>query len=214
LYLDEPSKRPPALCTRGAAGARSTSSWQIRALPYPIADRMRRERMMNPKCLGRNVPDTFDARSADFTGLKMRRITRAASFDHLVGKNIHLGRDRDTKRVRRITVDHQIESGWLLDRQIARARTFEYLVHVSGCAPVELEKASAIAHHSADFCKFSLLDQGRQPLPQGELRNPLTLAEQKPVRYTKIAPTFSRLSAANAVSTSSGLRASTGTSVI
>src|SRR5262249_34702627 len=54
----------------------------------------------------------------------------AHSFDHLVSKNIHLGRDRDTKRVRRITVDHQIESGWLLDRQIARLRTFEYLVHV------------------------------------------------------------------------------------
>jgi len=34
---------------------------------------------MNPKCLGRAIPDTFDARSADFTGLKMRRITRADS---------------------------------------------------------------------------------------------------------------------------------------
>ena len=32
--------------------------------------------MTNPKCLGRTVPDTFSARSADFTGLKMRRITR------------------------------------------------------------------------------------------------------------------------------------------
>src|SRR5262249_13826462 len=34
---------------------------------------------MNPKCLGRSVPDTFDAKSADFTGLKMRRITRGVS---------------------------------------------------------------------------------------------------------------------------------------
>src|SRR6516164_11602449 len=40
---------------------------------------------MNPKCLGRSVPDTFGAKSAHLTGLKMRRITRAASFDHLVG---------------------------------------------------------------------------------------------------------------------------------
>jgi len=44
-----------------------------------------RERRMNPKCLGGTVPDTFDAKSADSTGLKMIRITRAASFDHLVG---------------------------------------------------------------------------------------------------------------------------------
>src|SRR5262245_6090125 len=37
--------------------------------------------MTNRKCLGRNVPDTFDAKSAHLTGLKMRRITRAVSFD-------------------------------------------------------------------------------------------------------------------------------------
>ena len=46
---------------------------------------MKRERTMNPKCLAGSVPDTFNARSADLTGLKMRRITRGASFDYLVG---------------------------------------------------------------------------------------------------------------------------------
>jgi hypothetical protein len=35
--------------------------------------------------LGENFPAIFDAISADFTGLKMRRITRGGSFDHLVG---------------------------------------------------------------------------------------------------------------------------------
>src|SRR5262249_61049374 len=39
---------------------------------------------MNPKCLGGSVPDTFDARSADLTGLKMRRITRG-EFITLLG---------------------------------------------------------------------------------------------------------------------------------
>src|SRR5215470_458967 len=38
---------------------------------------------MNPKCLGRAVPDTFSAKSADSTGLKMRRITRAVLFDRI-----------------------------------------------------------------------------------------------------------------------------------
>jgi hypothetical protein len=42
---------------------------------------MRRERMTNPKCLGGSFPDTFNAKSADSTGLKMNRITRAVSFD-------------------------------------------------------------------------------------------------------------------------------------
>jgi len=36
---------------------------------------------MNPKCLGKDFPDTFGARSAHLTGLKMRRITRAVSFN-------------------------------------------------------------------------------------------------------------------------------------
>ena len=35
------------------------------------------ERRMNPKCLGLMVPDTFSARSAHLTGLKMMPITRA-----------------------------------------------------------------------------------------------------------------------------------------
>src|SRR6516164_5752934 len=34
---------------------------------------------MNPKCQTRPGFDTFGARSADFTGLKMRRITRGVS---------------------------------------------------------------------------------------------------------------------------------------
>ena len=40
---------------------------------------MRRERMKNPKCLGGDFPDTFSAKSAHLTGLKIRRITRAGS---------------------------------------------------------------------------------------------------------------------------------------
>ena len=40
--------------------------------------------MMNPKCQGRAIPDTFSARSAHLTGLKMRRITRG-EFITLLG---------------------------------------------------------------------------------------------------------------------------------
>jgi len=44
----------------------------------------RRERMMNPKCQTRPGFDTLSARSADLTGLKMRRITRR-EFISLLG---------------------------------------------------------------------------------------------------------------------------------
>src|SRR6516162_9077359 len=55
---------------------------------------MRREQRMNPKCLGRAFPDTFSRRSAHLTGLKMRRITRAVSFNHLVGAGEQARRHR------------------------------------------------------------------------------------------------------------------------
>ena len=55
----------------------------VSARPRRRGDRMRRERRMNPKCLGGSVPDTSSARSAHLTGLKMRRITRAVSIDRI-----------------------------------------------------------------------------------------------------------------------------------
>ncbi len=41
---------------------------------------MRSERRMNLKCHSRVLCDTFSARNAELTGLKMRRITRAVSL--------------------------------------------------------------------------------------------------------------------------------------
>ena len=76
--------------------------------------------MTNPKCLGRSVPDTFDAKSADFTGLKMRRITRAASFDHLVGQRKQLVGDFEAERLGRLEIDGQLELRWLLNGKIGR----------------------------------------------------------------------------------------------
>ena len=58
---------------------------RVAARPRRRGDRLRRERRMNSKCQTRPGFDTFSAKSADLTGLKMIRITRDASFDHLVG---------------------------------------------------------------------------------------------------------------------------------
>src|SRR5262252_8217883 len=60
---------------------------------------------MNPKCQTRPVFDTFSAKSAHLTGLKMRRITRAASIDHLVGAGEQAIRHGETERLREFSVD-------------------------------------------------------------------------------------------------------------
>jgi hypothetical protein len=86
---------------------------------------MRRERRMNPKCLGGSVPDTFDARSADLTGLKMRRITRGASFDNLVGGNQQLFAHREAEHPGRLRVDDQLELRRLHNRQFGRRDALE-----------------------------------------------------------------------------------------
>ena len=81
---------------------------------------MKRERMTNPKCLGGTIPDTFSARSADLTGLKMRRITRAVSFDHLVGAGEQRNWDLQPERLGGLEIDHQLVLGRSLNRQIGR----------------------------------------------------------------------------------------------
>ena len=76
---------------------------------------MKRERRMNRKCQTRPGFDTFSAKSADLTGLKMRRITSAASFDHLVGDQEEVTTDRQPQLSCSLQIDDQFEARWLVD---------------------------------------------------------------------------------------------------
>src|SRR6516164_6770856 len=102
--------------------------------PRRRGDRVRRERSMNPKCQTRPGFDTFSAKSADLTGLKMRRITRAvSSFDHLVGAGEHDRSNLETNRPRGLDVDHQCESGRSFNWQISRLGSLENAIDVCTC---------------------------------------------------------------------------------
>ena len=91
---------------------------------------MKRERRMNPKCQTRPGFDTFSAKSADLTGLKMRRITRAASFDQLIGAQQERFRDRQPEPFGGGQIDDEIELGRLFNRKLARLGAAQDLVDV------------------------------------------------------------------------------------
>src|SRR5262249_55138173 len=118
-------------------------------------------RRLNPKCLGKSVPDTFSARSAHLTGLKMRRITRAASFDHLVGAGEQCRRHRKAECLRRDQIDDEIELGRLLDRKVGGLRSAKDLVdQLSGAAELVREIWS-VGHESPGLDKVASTEDCR-----------------------------------------------------
>ena len=89
---------------------------------------------MNPKCQTRPGFDTFSARSAHLTGLKMRRIARAVN--ELVGEQLDRVGHLDAERPGRLHVDHELEFGRLQDRQVRGLRALEDLTGVDADLPL------------------------------------------------------------------------------
>src|SRR5262249_13290334 len=114
--------------------------------PRRRGDRVRRERSMNPKCQTRPGFDTFSAKSADLTGLKMRRITRAASFNHLVGESQQPIRHVKAKRLCSREIDHQLKSARLDDGQVRGLLPFEDAAGVNARLTKRIRNVGPVAH--------------------------------------------------------------------
>src|SRR5215469_2754231 len=99
---------------------------------------------MNPKCQTRPGFDTFSARSADLTGLKMRRITRGVSFDYLVSVLQERLGNSESEGFRRLEIDHQLELARQLYRKFARLGAFQDAIDVAGRLPIMLRQINAI----------------------------------------------------------------------
>src|SRR4029077_11134506 len=70
----------------------------------------------------------------------------------------HLGRpqqdrlgDGEAKRLRRLHIDDQIKCRRLLDGEIPRPGTLQYLVHIGGGAPVEVTQVGSVGNKTARF---------------------------------------------------------------
>src|SRR5262245_23733385 len=110
---------------------------------------------MNPNGLGTPVPDTFSAKSADSTGLKMRRITRAASFDHLVDAANHRQRDGEAERLGGLHVDDELHFGRLLDRQLGGLLAFENSACIDAERAVRIQNGASVCHQATSGYKLA-----------------------------------------------------------
>src|SRR5262249_27938421 len=79
------------------------------------------------------------------------------SLDHLVGAGDQRWWQVEAERLGRLEVDHQLELGWLLDRNIARLGALENAVHVMRHAPHQIEQPHALRHESAGERKLANL---------------------------------------------------------
>src|SRR5262249_53798838 len=86
----------------------------------------------------------------------------ADSLDHFVGAGEQRRRDGEAEHLGSGQVDDKLESGRLLDRNIAGLRTAQNLVNQLGGAPELIQEVWAVGHETARFNKTAGIEDRRQ----------------------------------------------------
>src|SRR5438876_1572772 len=104
----------------------------------------------------------------------MTRWARGSSLDHLVGAGDEGWRHLEAECLRGFQLDHELELGRLLYRQVGRLLAFENATGIDAGESPRFDPIGAIADETASFCIAALLLDGRDSMPQRELREPTT----------------------------------------
>src|SRR5262245_50739066 len=101
------------------------------------------------------------------------RRTRGASLDHLVSEREQIIGDFDAERLRGLEVDHRLELGRLMDRQLRGVGALENSRGVDAVLAVTLGDAHTVAQQSARDRILAKLVDRRQPLSRRESNDPI-----------------------------------------
>ena len=105
-------------------------------------------------------------------------LTRASpSLDHLVGAGEEREWDRQAERPRGLQIDHQLEPGRLLYRQVTRLCTLRDPLNILGDPLEQHVDVGTIREQPAGLCLSPQPDYRTHPLSKGCLRQPCAVQE-------------------------------------
>src|SRR5438270_8023883 len=79
-----------------------------------------------------------------------------ALFDHLVGDSQQTHRKFQAKRFCRCSIEHQLEFGLLVKRDVSRFCAFHYLICHIGKTMHDVPKVTAVTQQTADIDEFAM----------------------------------------------------------
>src|SRR5437870_10958693 len=135
--------------------------------PTPHAIAVYASRPLSPAATQHSLPSgRYSLLGPDFHRLDRTSLRLAHLFDHLVGEDIKLRRDRQSERISGLAIDHEMESRGLLHWKIAWLRALENLVY-KRCGPVEkIGKVLTVTHEAAGNRIFALRKHRRQTVTE------------------------------------------------
>src|SRR5258708_14452221 len=98
-----------------------------------------------------------------------------ALFDHLVGDSQQTHRKFQPKRFCRCSIEHQLEFGLLVNRDVSRFCAFHYLICYIGKTTHDVPKVTAVTQQTADIDEFAMRVDCRQTVFGGEISDYLAV---------------------------------------